>query len=257
MFRGMVQGRGNWVRESEHIVLRLVSLAFSIGSAYAVRWFFEPLDAGDPIHYALWWVVAAGFGLLGFYLSRSLMHRMMSKEPIWAYAPIFLLVEFFEILCNYAKAVSAVAGGNVSWVIHAPAGQQVAMIFLTYVGWSILPLVSPAMAVADMDMTRRRNGEVVVGAKPRSQAPQPQGLRASQLTLSPQGQGQQQPRWGGQPQQGAPKQAPNNGAASSPQAVPQQRPVQPQQGQRPAQPQGGVPNNSPLPGIARPAQVSS
>jgi len=257
MFRGMFQGRGNWIRESEHIVLRLVSLAFSVGSAYAVRWFFEPLDAGDPIHYALWWVVAAGFGLLGFYLSRSLMHRMMSKEPIWAYAPIFLLVEFFEILCNYAKAVSAVAGGNVSWVIHAPAGQQVAMIFLTYVGWSILPLVSPAMAVADMDMTRRRNGEVATGAKPRSQAPQPQGLRASQLTLSPQGQGQQQPRWGGQPQQGAPKQAANNGAASSPQAAPQQRPVQPQQGQRLVQQQGGVPNNSPLPGIVRPTPVSS
>ncbi len=257
MFRGMVQGRGNWVRESEHIVLRLVSLAFSIGSAYAVRWFFEPLDAGDPIHYALWWVVAAGFGLLGFYLSRSLMHRMMSKEPIWAYAPIFLLVEFFEILCNYAKAVSAVAGGNVSWVIHAPVGQQGVMIVLTYVGWSILPLVSPAMAVADMDMTRRRNGEVAPVTKPRSQAPQVQGLRASQLTLPPQGQGQQQPRWGGQPQQGAPKQAASNGAAQSPQASPQQRPVQPQQGQRPVQQQGGVQGNNPLPGIARPVPASS
>jgi len=259
MFRGMVQGRGNWVRDSEHIVLRLVSLAFSIGSAYAVRWFFEPLDAGDPIHYALWWVVAAGFGLLGFYLSRSLMHRMMNKEPIWAYAPIFLLVEFFEILCNYAKAVSAVAGGNVSWVIHAPTGQQGVMIFLTYVGWSILPLVSPAMAVADMDMTRRRNGEVVVGAKPRSQVSAQPAPRASQLALPQQGQGQQQARWNGQPQQGAAKQVPNNGASAAvPQQVaPQQRPVQPQQGQRPVQPQGGVQGNNPLPGIARPVPASS
>ena len=124
VFRGMVKGRGNWVRDSEHIVLRLVSLAFSVGSAYAVRWFFEPLDANDAIHYALFWVVAAGFGLLGFYLSRSLTHRMMSKEPIWAYAPIFLLVEFFEILCNYAKAVSAVSGGNVSWVIMHLQGNK-------------------------------------------------------------------------------------------------------------------------------------
>jgi len=259
MFRGMVQGRGNWVRESEHIVLRLVSLAFSIGSAYAVRWFFEPLDAGDPIHYALWWVVAAGFGLLGFYLSRSLMHRMMSKEPIWAYAPIFLLVEFFEILCNYAKAVSAVAGNNVSWVIHAPVGQQGAMIFLTYVGWSILPLVSPAMAVADMDMTRRRNGEVVPVAKQRSQGSPQQGLRPSQLALPQQGQGQQQPRWGGQPQQGVAKQVASNGSSAPPQqaAPQQQRPVQPPQGQRPVQQQGGVQGNSPLPGIVRPAPVSS
>ena len=247
VFRGIVKGRGNWVRESEHIVLRLVSLAFSIGSAYAVRWFFEPLDAGDPIHYALWWVVAAGFGLLGFYLSRSLMHRMMSKEPIWAYAPIFLLVEFFEILCNYAKAVSAVAGGNVSWVIHAPAGQQVAMIILTYIGWSILPLVSPAMAVADMDMTRRRNGETT------SVAQRPQtALSPAQRSQAPvQGQGQPVSKWGhpNPSPQGTVKQANSNGAT---QAAPQQpqRPVQPQQ-------QGGMPNNAPLPGIVRPAPISS
>src|SRR5450631_3491378 len=102
----VAQSRGNWVRESEHIVLRFVSLVFSVGSAYAVRWFFEPLDAGDPIHYILWWIVAIGFGLLGFYLSRSLMHRMMAKESFWAYVPLFTLVEFFEVLCNYAKAVT-------------------------------------------------------------------------------------------------------------------------------------------------------
>ena len=254
MFRGMVKGRGNWVRDSEHIVLRLVSLAFSVGSAYAVRWFFEPLDANDAIHYALFWVVAAGFGLLGFYLSRSLTHRMMSKEPIWAYAPIFLLVEFFEILCNYAKAVSAVAGGNVSWVVHAPAGQQVAMIMLTYIGWSILPLVSPAMAVADMDMTRRRNGETTAVA----QRPQT-ALPPAQRSQPAQGQGQQPSKWGNPPF-GTAKQAANNGAT---QVAPQQpqRPVQvvPQQSQRPvqSQQQGGTPNNGPLPGIARPAPVSS
>jgi hypothetical protein len=88
------------------------------------------------------------------------MHRMMAKEPVWAYVPVFVLVEFFEVLCNYAKAVSAVSAGNVSWVVHAPPSQQGVMTILTYVGWSILPLVSPSMAVADMDMTRRRNGEV-------------------------------------------------------------------------------------------------
>jgi len=234
VFRGIVKGRGNWVRESEHIVLRLVSLVFSIGSAYAVRWFFEPLDAGDAIHYALFWVVAAGFGLLGFYLSRSLTHRMMSKEPIWAYAPIFLLVEFFEILCNYAKAVSAVAGGNVSWVVHAPIGQQVAMVILTYVGWSILPLVSPAMAVADMDMTRRRNGETTSSQRPQAALPPAQ---RSQPALV-QGQGQPVSKWGHP--NATPQATPKQGA---PQQV--QRPVQPQQ-------QGGTPNNSPLPGIARP-----
>lgn len=242
MFRGIVQSRGNWVRESEHIVLRLVSLVFSIGSAYAVRTFFEPLDAGDPIHYILWWIVSAGFGLLGFYLSRSLMHRMMSKEPIWAYAPIFLLVEFFEILCNYTKAVSAVWAGGVPWVVHAPPGQLGAMTVLTYIGWSILPLVSPAMAVADMDMTRRRNGESAAqqrtqGAPQRALAPPHQQGQQSGVPPS---------RWGNP--QGAPKQVPGNSGASSQAGASQQV-------QR-SHPQGGAAANNPLPGV-RPAPVAA
>ncbi len=182
VFQAAAQGRGNWVRESEHIVLRLVSMAFSVAAAYQIRWFFEPLDTGDPIHYILWWIVSAGFGLLGFYLSRGIAHRLMQNESIWAYAPIFVLMEFFEILCNYAKAVAAVWAGSVAWVMHAPPGQQGLMTVLTYVGWSILPLVSPMMAVADMDVTRRRNGEI-----------------AAQQQRQAVGPGQQRP-WQGQPQ---------------------------------------------------------
>jgi hypothetical protein len=71
-------GRRNWVKETEHVVFRLVSLILSAASAYAVRWFFEPLDVGDPVHYVLWWLVAIGFGLLGFYLSRGIAYRMMN-----------------------------------------------------------------------------------------------------------------------------------------------------------------------------------
>ncbi len=159
-------GRRNWVKETEHAVFRIVSLILSAASAYAVRWFFEPLDVGDPVHYVLWWLVAIGFGLLGFYLSRGIAYRMMSKESIWLYTPLFVFIEFFEILCNYSKAVSSVASGSVSWVTHAPIGQQGAMTFLTYIGWSIIPLVSPLMAVVDMDMVRRRNGEMAQNRQP-------------------------------------------------------------------------------------------
>src|SRR6266487_5418842 len=175
--QGSGRGRGNWLRESEHVVLMVVSLVFSVGAAYQVRWFFEPLDSGDPIHYVLWWIVSAGFGLLGFYLSRSLMHRMMSKEPMWVYVPLFGLIEFFEVSCNYMKAVSVVSSGNVVWIMHAPVGQQGVIVFLTYVGWSILPLVSPLMAVVDMDMTRRRAGEVGGRQLNRPSVATPQGIR--------------------------------------------------------------------------------
>ena len=118
---------------------------------------------------------------------------------------------------------------------HAPAGQQTVMIVLTYIGWSILPLVSPAMAVADMDMTRRRNGETTSSQRPLAALPPAQRPQAVP--------GQQPSKWGN----------PN----PSPQVAPKQ--AAPQQVQRPAQPQqqGGTPNNGPLPGIARPAPVSS
>src|SRR6266487_6383990 len=139
--QGSGRGRGNWLRESEHVVLMVVSLVFSVGSAYQVRWFFEPLDSGDPIHYVLWWI------------------------------------EFFEVSCNYMKAVSVVSSGNVVWIMHAPVGQQGVIVFLTYVGWSILPLVSPLMAVVDMDMTRRRAGEVGGSQLNRPSVATPQGIR--------------------------------------------------------------------------------
>lgn len=235
----VAQSRKNWVRESEHVVLRVVSLVFSVGSAYAVRWFFEPLDAGDPIHYILWWIVAVGFGLLGFYLSRSLTHRMMSKESVWAYVPLFLLVEFFEILCNYAKAVSVVSAGSVAWVVHAPLGQQAAMTFLTYVGWSIIPLVSPMMAVADMDMTRRRLGESPAAPqRPVVQGPQ----------LGGPGQRQALPRPGngaGPAAQQSPARPQQNGG--SPAARPYGAQGQPLQGQA----VGSANGANPPPGISR------
>jgi hypothetical protein len=234
----VAQSRGNWVRESEHIVLRFVSLVFSVGSAYAVRWFFEPLDAGDPIHYVLWWIVAIGFGLLGFYLSRSLTHRMMQKEPVWAYAPLFLLVEFFEILCNYAKAVSVVSAGSVSWVIHAPVGQQGAMTVLTYVGWSIIPLVSPMMAVADMDMTRRRNGEIAAQQRPAFQGPQARPQQSSQ--------------WNGNPAQKPPLPRPgSNGAPQQPPMRSQQQNGTSQQPSYQGQSAGSANGANPPPGVSR------
>src|SRR5688500_7609558 len=99
------QGR-MMMREMEHVVLRLVSLGFSLGSAHAIRWFFSPLDHADELQPIITWVIAGGFGVLGYFLSRGLAHRIMNKEPMWAYIPICLVVEFVEIFCNFALAAS-------------------------------------------------------------------------------------------------------------------------------------------------------
>lgn len=147
---------GSWIRVFEHTILRIVSLAFSLASAYAIRVFFEPLDAADPGERVITWIVAAGFGVLGYVVSRGLVHRMMQKESIWAYAPICFLVELVDISCNYVLAASVVR--EAWWLNAVPENQRGILTVITYVVLSAIPLVSLFLAVVDMDMERSKHG---------------------------------------------------------------------------------------------------
>src|SRR5213078_4007688 len=121
VFRAM-KGQQVWVRRVEHLVLRLVSLGFSLASAHAIRWFFAPLDGVDALQPAITWTIAIGFGVLGYFVSRGLAHRLMNRERIRAYAPICLVVEVVEIFCNYALAAAVIQRAN--WLQEVPAGQR-------------------------------------------------------------------------------------------------------------------------------------
>src|SRR5579862_6378877 len=88
----------NWVRRFEHTVLRVVSLFFSLASAHAIRWFFAPLDRVDVLQPAITWIVASGFGLLGYFVSRGLAHRLMNHERVRSYVPIVIVVELVEVV---------------------------------------------------------------------------------------------------------------------------------------------------------------
>src|SRR5256714_15279751 len=132
------------VRRVEHLVLRLVSLAFSLASAHAIRWFFAPLDGVDVLQPAITWMIAIGFGVLGYCVSRGLAHRLMNKERIRAYAPICLVVELVEIFCNYALAAAVVQ--RATWLYAVPFTQRAALTALTYVVLAIIPLVSLLLA---------------------------------------------------------------------------------------------------------------
>src|SRR2546429_3366121 len=151
-----MQGQGVWVRRVEHLVLRLVSLAFSLGSAHAIRWFFAPLDSVDTMQPAITWTVAIGFGVLGYFVSRGLAHRMMNKERIRAYAPICIIVELVEIFCNYALAAAVIQ--RAKWLSATPPAQHATLTMLTYVVLSIIPLVSMLLAVGGIDFVRQKHG---------------------------------------------------------------------------------------------------
>jgi hypothetical protein len=145
-----------WVRRVEHLVLRLVSLGFSLASAHAIRWFFAPLDGVDALQPVITWTIAIGFGVLGYFVSRGLAHRLMNHERIRAYAPICVVVEVVEIFCNYALAAAVIQRAN--WLQAVPLVQRSALTVLTYVVLSIIPLVSLLLAVVDMDLERSKQG---------------------------------------------------------------------------------------------------
>jgi hypothetical protein len=157
----------SWIRAAEHTILRVVSFGFSLASAYAIRLFFAPLDAVDRGEMVITWVVAAGFGVLGYVVSRGLVHRMMQKESVWAYAPICVLVELVDIACNYMLAASVVQ--HAWWLEAVPENQRGVAVVLTYVVLSAIPLVSIFLAVVDMDLERSKHGALpaagVLGGK--------------------------------------------------------------------------------------------
>ena len=154
---GLFQSRsGVWVRDFEHVVLRIVSLGFSLASANAIRWFFLPLDGADRFQPIIGWMVAVGFGALGYFVSRGLAHRLMNRERIWLYLPICLLVEFVEIVCNFGLAASMIS--EATWLHAVPTMQRGVLEVLTYAVLSVIPLVSLLLAVVDMDMARQRLG---------------------------------------------------------------------------------------------------
>src|SRR6266567_403 len=138
----------NWVRAGEHVALRVGSLLFSMVSAHAILWFYDSLakvDNSDPIQKYVPYVIAGGFGLLGYFVSRGLVYRMMHKERIRVYIAISALFEFVEIVCNFAQAVSSVP--KVTWLANVQGELHGILLVLLYIAYSIVPVVTPRQAV--------------------------------------------------------------------------------------------------------------
>ncbi|GCE27062.1 hypothetical protein KDA_25460 [Dictyobacter alpinus] len=225
------QARGQqeaWIRGAEHVVLRMVSFVFSVVSAHAIRWIFSPLDTttgADMLQPYVTWAAAAGFGILGYFVSRGLAYRLMKKEPFWAYIPICLVVELVEIFANYAQAADVIQ--HAAWIHSAPEGQQGVLIVATYIVLSIIPLASVFLAVVDMDLERNKQkvpgaqaqvNVVGQGASAAPRRPQPQ---VPAPRPQPQGPVQGAPR-----PQVAPGTPPQRGALNpSPGVRPQPQPV--------------------------------
>ena len=160
-----------WTRKIEHVVLRIMSFAFSLASAHAIRWFFSPLDSVDFLQPMITWMIALSFGVLGFFVSRGLAHRIMNRERLSAYVPICLIVEFVEIFCNSSEAISSLP--RLTWLMAVPYPERSVLIGLTCMVWSCIPLVSIFLAVVDVDLML-----VKLGVRSSTQTVQPKAAAA-------------------------------------------------------------------------------
>ncbi|MGI9061931.1 MAG: hypothetical protein ACR2H5_25535 [Ktedonobacteraceae bacterium] len=213
----------NWVRRVEHGVLRGVSFVFSVVSAHAILWFFSALDWVDPLQPFVKWGLAIGFGILGYFVSRGLAHRLLNKEPVRAYVFICGLFEFVEIVCNYSMAASS--SSWIVWLGRVHGVQHTVLVPLVQVVLSIIPLVTVMLAWVDMDLERAKQGYEVRGFG----TPTAQPYTTPSAT-PPMQQRQGVPNW-------------QSSAASS--VPPVQRPPQPKQA--PVYPTAGQPTLAPQP----------
>jgi len=235
----------NWVRRVEHGVLRFVSLVFSVVSAHAILWFFSALDWVDPLQPYVKWGLAIGFGILGYFVSRGLAHRLLNKEPVRAYVFICGLFEFVEIVCNYSMAASSSAW--IVWLGRVHGVQHTVLVPLVQIVLSIIPLVTVMLAWVDMDLERAKQGYEVRGF----------GLPTMQGQATPTMQRQGVPAWQQSATPGIPPLVPN------PRPQPKQAPVYPtmQQagtGSHPTYQQGYAPavSRSAVSSLSLPSEIS-
>ena len=150
---------GNWVRQAEHGIVRIGSLALSVVSGHAVYWFFSAMNGVDSIEPYMTWVTAAAIGLLGYVILRALTHRLLHREKVYVYIPLCFILMGVETVSNFMKAVVGVH--NDHWLVLCPTPLVQPMTYATYVVLSIMPAFTVFLAYVDMDLERAKH---VVGS---------------------------------------------------------------------------------------------
>ena len=146
---------GNWVRQAEHGIVRIGSLALSVVSGHAVYWFFSAMNGVDAIEPYMTWVTAAAIGLLGYVILRALTHRLLHKEKVYVYIPLCFILMGVETVSNFMKAVVGVH--NDHWLVLCPTPLVLPMTYATYVVLSIMPAFTVFLAYVDMDLERAKH----------------------------------------------------------------------------------------------------
>jgi|SRR5579884_110363 hypothetical protein len=168
------------IHNGQHHVFRLVSLVFSVVSAWAIYWFFSAL--GSSLFQQVVTIgTSAGFVALGYFVTRGLAHRMLNHRRIRSYAVIAVLYIIVEVTCNFGHAAAAYP--DVAWIHRLSGWQFTFFSVMLPVVLSIIPLFNIALAVIDVDMMQEKG---IVVAQPAPVGSQPKTSFAPQSGMSPQ-----------------------------------------------------------------------
>lgn len=149
----------NWVRQGEHAIVRLGSLALSIVSGDAIYWFFSFMNGIDRLQPAMTTITAVAIGLLGYVILRALTHRLLHHERIWVYIPLCFTLVAVETVANFMKAIVGVHDDR--WLAFVPHPLLGFMTVATYVVLSIMPAFTIFLAYVDMDLDRAKHSTAV------------------------------------------------------------------------------------------------
>ncbi|HLI08568.1 MAG TPA: hypothetical protein VKV40_18545 [Ktedonobacteraceae bacterium] len=144
---------GRFIHEGQHSIFRLVSLVFSAVSAWAIYWFFSALGT-DPIQHIVTIGTSVGFVVLGYFVTRALALRLMTRQRKRSYVLIVAIYILVEVTCNLGHAVARYP--DVVWIHQLHGWEFTLFSCLLLVVLSIIPLFNIALAVIDMDLMREK-----------------------------------------------------------------------------------------------------
>ncbi len=155
--RGFLPAHGQnvWGQRVENVFFHALSWGFSAVSAVAIWQIFVSRHAGDIGRAIEGGVLAACFAIAGYFLSRNIAYRWMAGEMVYSYIPVCLVVELVEIYCNYVVGVSYLDLTEFFQTI--PVSQHDFLLAVGRIVVSCIPAMTLFLAVAQMDMERRKS----------------------------------------------------------------------------------------------------
>jgi hypothetical protein len=135
-----------------HGFYRLISLASSIASAYAIFWYLGGYS-NDVSQKIFAGALCFVFVVIGYVTVRNIAHRLKDKQMIWSYVPLLALFLFIEVGANLAHGLFFAQ--TVPWL--TPFVGQERVLFQRMLAFSIacLPLLNIFLAAVEVDLMRQ------------------------------------------------------------------------------------------------------